>query len=617
MSTTKKDLLFLVADDTSAEKTSASATLAWLAEEVGADFESYITIASSFHRHAAMSVNGSWHLQQFCFAANLYHVLYCALSDSKTLQFKREAAAVGQVLSVVPPGQIADFYLTVFGHYNRPLPEEAVVIPAGRPPPGGEEEQDGIPWIEPYCYPEIFYRQALGVSTAAPAEQWEKLKAAGVKRVYAVYCPQATVDQLRALGLSVEIVDEIGPDDTYGSLTRRIADRWLDKTRMMAFGDQSIALRSLGFYLRHRALVFYEPVEWRQYIKEISPYADKIGDRLVWGNQTVRQGGDSVITEFGKYDLSMSLGIATVGMTVRENIKLPPDWLSEARAPWQEEYSDSFLEEQIEQGGIPVCYLLYAADLGHLGVFARLFDILSSGFTRCGMGFPSTWYDYEAEALEQIYIPYQQGGVFPRLEPLVSSTGLGVGTEATGYMSKVTLLDQLQRAIASLKEHLGPKLVPLGYYPWEDACPYYQHQTAEPQWEVPLELGFDYCVTYKNEGQLPQIVYQEGEFLAINQQNVHWWGDGPVLQTQNWEKRLVEENKRGWIMIGLDAPFWCQPPFYYDPEYPTFCEEETSVVEMTAAMRYAARGGESGRLFLAKPHEVVRFARLLRARGLL
>jgi len=617
MTAARKDLLLLVADDRSSQKTSASATLAWLAEEVGADFESYITVAPSYYRHASMSVNGSWHLQQFCFIANFYNVLYCAISDSKTLQFKREAAAFGRVLSIVSPDRIADFYLTVFGHYDRPLPEEAVVIPADQPPQSETGEKEGSLWIEPFCYPEIFHRKALGVSSATSVEQWEKLKAAGVKHVYTVYCPRTTVDQLKALGLSVEVVDEIDEGDTYGSLTKRIADRWIDETKMMAFGDQYVALRSLGFYLRHRALVFYEPVDWREFIKHISPYADKIGDRLVWGNQTVRPTTDDVITEFGKYDLSMSLGIATVGMTVRENIKLPPDWLNEAKAPWEEEYSDEFLEEQIERGGIPVCYLLYAADLGHLGVFARLFDLLSSDFSRCGIGFPSTWYDYQAEALEQIYIPHEQGGVFPRLEPLLSSTGLGVGTEALGYMSRETLLSQLRQAIASLKEHLGPKLLPLGYYPWQDACPYYQHQTAEPQWDVPRELGFDYCVTYKNEGELPQIVHEDGDFIAINQQNVHWWGDGPVLQTQKWEKRLIEENKRGWIMIGLDAPFWCQPPHYYDPDYPTFCEEETSVVELAAAMRYASAGGESGKLFLAKPHEVVRFARMLRERGLL
>ncbi|MGC9348051.1 MAG: hypothetical protein ACP5JG_07935 [Anaerolineae bacterium] len=611
----KRDLLLLVADDASSEKTTAAATLAWLAKKVGADFETYITVAPTFHRHASMSTTASWHLEQFCFVANFYDVLYCAVSESQTLQFKREAEAFGEILSIVSPDRIADFYLTVFGRFDEPLPEEAVVIPTGQPARSEEEELERAPWIEPFCYPEIFHRRALGVSAKTSEEQWQKLMDAGVKRAHLVYCPQVEADRLEAFGLDVTVVDEMTEDDTYGALTKRVADRWVDQSEMMAFGDQYVALRSLGFYLRHRALVFYEPADWRAYIAGLDTYADAIGDRLVWGNQTVRPVTDNAITEFGKYDMSMSLGIAQVGMTVREKIKLPPDWVTEAKAPWEEELSDEFLEEQIERGGIPVCYLLYAADLGHLGVFARLFDILSSDFTRCGLGFPSTWYDFAAEALEQIYIPHEQGGVFPRLEPLLSSTGVGVGTEAAGYMTKATLMDQLRQALDSLEAHLGPRMRPLGYYPWQDACPYYEHQTAEPQWEVPVELGFDYCVTYKNEGEPPQVVYERGDFVAINQQNVHWWGDGPVAQTQSWEERLTTESRPGWIMIGLDSPFWCQPPFYYDPDFPTFAEEETSVVELTAAMRYANGGGESGKLFLAKPHEVVRFARMLRERG--
>ncbi len=614
MGTGKKDLLLLVAEDTSPEKTTAAATLAWLAEEVGAEVETYITVFFTWAGISAMSTNASWHLQQFCFAANFFHVCYCAVTDSAALPFKRAAQAAGEVLSVARPAEIAEFYLAVFGRYKRAIPATAVMIPAGKPPASAEEEATTT-WIEPFCFPEILHRKALGMSTAAPDEAWAKLKEAGLQKVLAVYCPAQAVEHVRGLGLEVEVVDSIAPGESYATLTKRIADRWVGATQMIGYGDQLITLRSLGFFLRHRALLFYTPVDWAPYVKEVSAYARQVGTTLIWGNQAARPYDDAVITEFGKYDISMSLGIGEVGMSIREKIALLPDWLSAAQAPWEAEYSDEFLEEQIARGRIPVCYLLYAADLGHLTVFARLFDILSTNFTRCGLAFPSTWYDYEAEALEEIYIPYQQGGVFPRLEPLLSSTGLGVGTEAKGYMTAETLLGQISLAKESIRRHLGSGLVPIGYYPWEDACPYYRHGTAEPQWEVPIQAGFDYCVTYKDEGKLPAIVYQRGDFVAINQQNVHWWGDGPVLKTKEWEKRVLGSDRPGWIMIGLDSPFWCQAPCYYDPEYPTFCQEEASVVELTAAMRYVAGGGESGKLFLAKPHEVVRYARLLRARG--
>jgi len=616
MPATKKDLLLLAADDRSAEKTAAAATLAWLADEVGADFDTYITTGQPFGAPASLAVTGDWHAEQLFFISNFYNVLYCGIGQSKTPQFRREVGAFGEILADEAPARLADFYAAVFGHYGRALPAEAVVIPAGEPPDGPPDEAPI--WIEPFCYPEVFFRKALGVSSAAPDDQWRKLLESGVTKAYCLYCPPETAERLRALGIAVEVVDEVRPDDTYGSLTIRLADRWVDRYQTLAFGNQAIMLRSLGFFLRHRAMPLYVPVDGRFYIKTVSAYAEMVGgDRVVWGNQTVYKGGDSVITEFGKYDLSMSLGISVVGPTIREKIKLPPDWIAEAKAPWEEEYLDEFLEAAVAKGMIPVCYLLYAADLGHLSSFARLFDILSTDSTRCGLGFPSTWYDFSAETLEQLYIPYQQGGVFPRCEPLVSSTGLAVGTEASGYMKRETLIAQLSKAIDSIKTHCGDKMAPLGYYPWEDACPYYHHQEAEPQFDVPKEVGFDYCVTYKDEGQFPKIVHQDGDFICINQQNVHWWGDGPVLKTQEWERKVVESGRSGWIMVGLDSPFWCQPPFYYDPEYPTFCKEETSVVELTAAMRYVNTGGESGRLFLAKPHEVVRYARLLSKKGLI
>ncbi len=612
----KKNLLLLVADDMSPEKTAAAATLAWLAEEVDAEMETYITV-DPWGVQNAMTTNGHWHLQQFCFIANFYHVLYCAVTEQKALPFKRSAQAMGEMMCQATPAQLADFYLTIFGRFKRPLPDTAVMIAGHQPRSAEEEEKTGTFWIEPFCFPEILHRKALGVSSVAPDEVWLKLKANGLKKVLAVYCPDDDIERVHQLGLQIEVIDKVQPGDSYGSLTRRIADRWLAQTRMMGYGDQRIVLASLGFFLRHKAMVFYQPIGWAEYIKEISPYAQKIGTTVVWGNQSGRPMSDNIITEFSKYDLSMSLGIGVVGMSIREKIKLPPDWLADAQAPWEAEYSDEYLEEQVAKGGIPVCYLLYAADLGHLTVFARLFDILSTHNTRCGLGFPSTWYDYESEALEEIYIPFQMGGVFPRVEPLLSSTGIAVGTEAKGFITKKTLLSQIRMALASIREHLGSRLVPIGYYPWEDACPYYRHQTAEPQWDVPIEAGFDYCITYKDEGEFPKIVYQRDNFIAINQQNVHWWGDGPMLKTKQWEKRLAEEKRMGWIMIGLDSPFWCQPPFYYDPQYPTFCKEETSVVELMAAMQYANSGGESGKLFLAKPHEVVRYARLLRAKGLI
>jgi hypothetical protein len=68
-------------------------------------------------------------------------------------------------------------------------------------------------------------------------------------------------------------------------------------------------------------------------------------------------------------------------------------------------------------------------------------------------------------------------------------------------------------------------------------------------------------------------------------------------------------------LIDLDAPFWYQLPNYFDPVLPTHYNFEASIVEIATCMRYVDGGGESGKLFLAKPHEVVRYARILKRLG--
>jgi hypothetical protein len=48
-------------------------------------------------------------------------------------------------------------------------------------------------------------------------------------------------------------------------------------------------------------------------------------------------------------------------------------------------------------------------------------------------------------------------------------------------------------------------------------------------------------------------------------------------------------------------------PVYYDPDEPVHYHREgfdSSAMEFARALKYVARGGDSGKLFLVKPHEL-------------
>ena len=70
-------------------------------------------------------------------------------------------------------------------------------------------------------------------------------------------------------------------------------------------------------------------------------------------------------------------------------------------------------------------------------------------------------------------------------------------------------------------------------------------------------------------------------------------------------------------MLDLDAPYWFQLPHYFDRTSAGYAGFESNMVVLPDCMRYAHSGGESGRLFPARPHEVVRYARLLQKKGLI
>ncbi len=613
----RKPLLFLVSESRCDQRTAVSATAAWIAKAAGAEFDAYIPV--ELFRRPGMSpitppFNGQWHGPQFYFLSNCFDMTFCSLTSTEVVPFRREATTFGaRVLPQRKQDDLASFYGELLATYGLATPDTVVVIPPR------DDEVDKVN-LEPYCYPEIYYRQALGATTAAPDAVFEELRAAGVSKAVVVFCSTDTAERLERLGFQVEVADSIAAGDSMGSTTTRITERWKEHGKGVVYGSQPIMVKMLPFNMRHDYLPLFEYRGWQEFGKTVSTYAHQFGNPLVWGNQAAELGvGDKIVAEYGKYDVAMSLGAGVSGPTVQETLQLAPDWMPAAPAPWEDEYSEEFLEQKARDGAIPVCFLWYAADLGHVTCCVRLFDVMAAWYGRCGLALPSTWYDFYAPLLQLMYQPAKLGGVSPRVEPLVGSVGIGVGTEGHGFLKRETLLGMLRQSIADIKRHVGDNKVPLGYLPFQDANPYYQRNTAQPQYDVPLEAGFDYAITTRDEADPPKIMFQDGDYIVINRQEEKWFVRESLLrETQLWEKQLVGSDQGAWVMIDLDAPFWFQVPVYYDPDLPGHYQRagfESTIVEYARALKYVERGGDSGKLFLAKPHELIRYIRVLQRRG--
>lgn len=626
----KKQLLFFFSDETSHSCTSVVPTLARLANEIGIDFESYICERPESWSGKVLPLVGHNHLESFYYLANFYEeILYCSMTSRHSYQFRRAVLAFGgKVISTRDDQSVAEFYQDVFSFFGCSLPERVMILPDR---PAKIEDLD----LAPYAYMDVMHSNTLGISESTWRLQEKQFRDLGITGATALYCAPERAD----------VLDPLLPGDTYASVTTRIAERNIQYAKQVGFLDPASLRRWQTCFCREQILALYELYEWQPFIRTVKKYADIVDNCDVIGSQIVYipdkdeiAGNDQVISELADYNLIHNLiGVnPRIGFTIQKQHNLPLDWMNdpETPTPWDNEYSDEFLAEKLAQRATPVCFLFYAADLGHLPVITRILDMMSLDGMRGGISFPSTWFDYHPELLEQIYLPLEQGGVCPNLEPLVSSVGVSVATEAEGYIKPDFLAELIGRARRTIAEKVGERRVPRGYYPFQDANPRYQKDTGTPQYDVVSKLGFEYYITYKNSTQRGHIPYQKNGMTVMNKQTRVWFpGSGnPIQLLKQWEADCAQRRAQwqqdptvdalDWITFGFDTPFFALSPNYLgEIEQYSFRNGWAKYASMHfiyEAIQYVRHtGGSDGNLFLVKPHELYRYVKMAQEQGLI
>lgn len=608
----KKDLLFFYSHEKCPARATALPVIAWLSEKHDFDYEGYFSVKPSLADIGDyLPFTGNNHLEQFYYIASFYNNVHLfSLTESNEIPFERFLSKGEGNIIKYNSENLVSFYTELFDFFGDQFPEKAVVFPSREfcfPEEKveiGDFKISGKSRIDTFVYPEIFFRKSLGLYYEMDDERFSQLKDKGVTKLFLIACPGEAKDRLVKLGFDIEIIDILTPQDTYLSFTKRITERWIHKGKGLALGNDPITLRWTPKYLRDRILPLAAVGTLKRAVKVVDELTRKLGNKHIWGSQVF---DDTLITDLSQKDIIFTLAHdIEVGFTIKEKLSLPSVWLKNAENPIEDEYSDQYLKEKIEKGDIPVCFLHYAADLGHLPVFPRYLDIHSVRGIRDGIAFPSSWWEFSEDNLERLYLSHEHGGIFPTAEPLICSAGTGVATESAGYLSENALFENLMKAKQKIEKYVGKSNVPVGYYSFQDACPSYVHQSGEPQYSIIEKAGFEYAITYKHENEFPKIVFESDSLIVLNQQTEHW-SFNPMVDLKKWEEKLVNSRKKGWIIIGLDSPFWGMVPCYFG-----LASKGLSLEKVQKAMIYAKNGGTSGRLFLVKPHEVVRYAKILK-----
>ena len=611
-----KKLLFLLTDARRSTSAPVTATLAWLAKEKGMDFDAYFvgrsvpeTVRDFFPKK--YDVRGfidafltpedlglGWMGGVAPFRESHLVDLYYVLSHrdsivcTDTMEAKRFLGFLGKLgknsISMKKDEDLRSFYHGIFSYFHMEFPEKAVMMPAT---PFNLQNQL---LVENYCYPDIFFSKKLGLDTSISRRELDELQKLGLMQVDLLYCPEDITLKLERHGLKTKVIDTLKPEDTYGTVTKRIFERWQNQSKGVAYGDPMLTLYWMPFFCRNNLISMFD-FDWKNFASTLATCADQTNSKVIFG----RQLSDDFIPLLSKHDKIFAIiDAGRPAVTIKREIPYTPAPISET--PWSRELSDDQLLQKASQDCIPATILLYASDIRHLTVAPSLFPLAALMRVKVGVAVPVNFYEYIPEWMDDVYIPYEAGGSLPYVEPMICSAGLGVATEAEGYLSKRTLTESLRKTRKWISKKWGEAFVPIGYYPFQDACPFYKHDTAKPQFEAVRSAGFEYYITYKDEGKFPRIVYEKNDFVAINQQNIHWTKN-PLEDIKNWEERILSEGKLGWIIVSADSPFWGFM-FY----------EMKSGNMLVDAINFIKKGGESGKVFSATPHEIARYAKIMK-----
>jgi hypothetical protein len=233
-----------------------------------------------------------------------------------------------------------------------------------------------------------------------------------------------------------EPLDTLAPEDDYGSITERVVRRWrkprsgwveepvggwvlADPTAVAAWIPDAARSRRLAIYSKPQRLVIERLKDELLAVSGL--------ERTVLG----RQYEDSDFFELSSLALPFQLidpcrpPFPVLRMTdyawetKKEESSQPPLSLADT------EPSDAQLRAWAAEGRVLTSLIFWTGMIREMENLPRLLDLVALSKMKGGLALTVPAMEYQPEALELLRVPLEQGGVFPHLEILLASCGLG------------------------------------------------------------------------------------------------------------------------------------------------------------------------------------------------
>lgn len=454
----RKLLLFLSKLNCSANIPIA-ATLAWLSKSKNCLFDNYY---DSYHEGVHFpggdsrnlepgqltggTVSGDRHFEELYFILLNFDVSVISFGETIFLSCLRNL----HVPIVALSDDIGFIYKEVFRYLNLPMPPNIVMT--------GSNFRGALAGLEAYFYPEIFHRQAIGVPDSISQEQLAGLYQKGGK-IFSLYADEMLIGRLVNSGYDIEVVDLLKENDDYFGVTKRIAMRWKQSTKGWILGDPTLVAYWLPRACEENLVAIYS-VPQQRIVTQLGDLISSKG-KVIYG----RQYSDKDFFELSKLD--QCLQVIDPGRPPFQSVKhVDYAWYRNQNEEgfYDSEYSDEELRQFAHEGRILVSLMFWSGMIREVENFYNLMDLFAITRLKCGLVVTSHTYEYMMHSpFELIMTPIEQGGVYPLVEPVLGSCGIGVGIESCIRNERLqeTLRDGLSRIFEKVRTQ---SYVPRGWW---------------------------------------------------------------------------------------------------------------------------------------------------------
>jgi hypothetical protein len=579
-------------------------TVAWMANDAGAEFETYFESEreGKLFAETGSTVIGGHHHQQFNYL--------CAAFDIKVLKFGESSVFTSSIETfrlqiIAKEDRAADLYAVLLEMQGVGSPDAITVGPSSTYAVPDSSSASPPTVLAPYLYPDIFFGRTLGCS------ETEFDDICNMQPNIKINAEFLDSGQNSPLSDS-ENFDVVKPDDDIGSITMRIARRWQTLAKGLVFADPPAVLSQLASHCRHHRVAVFQPVRPADaldvnvsaYAEATSPIAGAAADLAVAiGNRSItgRQTGDGDIFEWSKRGVSIQ--IIDPNRPAFPVVQCVKHRWAEAPIEANAEVSDEQLNAWADEGRVLTTLMFHSGEVAHNEAMLAMIEMAGWSGLKMGLGVHASRYESCPQMWELLNIPMSRGGALGLVEPVLHSGGLGVMVEA--LCPPELLRENCIEALARIESIAGPAATPRGYYAFMDSNLDRLDHVRGDVFTAIADAGLDYVVSSALPGR-NRILWRSplGGSLAFNQTPRIVEGTSPFVRATSPHdvRNTWGAPGPGWMIATFDAPVIAFAPYIWR--------------EGNRFMAVVERMSEHGRINVL-PRTIARYAALLATRGIL